>query len=342
VPAVAQYTDSLGGNWNNPASALITNIIMDRYARRRLEQKLGAKHTKLDDAAVRFRSTGTQLKTREIANLIDANNPQVLKLMTALLEEYEKSARAAGKPNDLALALSFFFATNASIYHDAGQPTDPQMLVLRETIAAALVEGNALQGVTDRKKQEMYEALVIYTGFALVTYQEGKEGGNAASVKVAQQLAGQNLLAITGIAPDKITFTEQGLSIDRGPEAADNSAAAPAASVNAPPPESSNAGAIEWRELLREYDSNEIGADANYKGKRIRVTGPFSSAVVERGRVIVWFWHTGYSAHLGCYFADSQRASVAQLTDRQTMVIEGTMLGLVSSGRLMMDNCILK
>ncbi len=35
APAAAQYMDSLGGNWNNPASAMITNIIMDRYARRR-------------------------------------------------------------------------------------------------------------------------------------------------------------------------------------------------------------------------------------------------------------------------------------------------------------------
>ena len=35
------------------------------------------------------------------------------------------AARAEGKPNDLALALSFFFATNASVYHDAGIPADP-------------------------------------------------------------------------------------------------------------------------------------------------------------------------------------------------------------------------
>jgi len=195
-PAVAQYKDSLGGNWNNPASATITNIIMDRYARRRLEKNLAAKHSsaapaaKPNDAAVHFRSTGTQLKTREIANLIDAGNPQVLTIMTTILEEYEKAARAEGKPNDLALALSFFFATNASVYHDAGIPADALVMDLRDTIASALVEGNALNGVTDRKKQEMYEALVLYTGFALAAYQEGKQGGNAESVKVSQQLAG--------------------------------------------------------------------------------------------------------------------------------------------------------
>src|SRR5437899_3562612 len=128
VPAFAQYTDNLGGNWNNPASATITNIIMDRYARRRLEKNLAARRSgaastaptsssnsaapaaKLNDASVQFRPTGTQIKTREIANLIGAGNPQVLTIMTTILQEYEKGARAAGKPNDLALALSFFFA----------------------------------------------------------------------------------------------------------------------------------------------------------------------------------------------------------------------------------------
>ena len=223
-PAVAQDREKLGGNWKNPASATITKIIMDRYARRGLEKNLAAKRSdattpaaKLNEASLHFRPTGTQLKTREIADLISPRNPQIIQLMRALLDEYEKSARAAGKPNDLALALSFFFATNASVYHDGGQPTDPQMLELRETIAEALVNGNAFSGVTDRQKQEMYESLVLFTGFALAAYQEGKQSGNAESVKIGEQLAGQNLLAVTGISPDKISFTNQGLSIEREP-----------------------------------------------------------------------------------------------------------------------------
>src|SRR5207344_3470399 len=116
-------------------------------------------------------------------------------------------------------ALSFFFATNASVYHDAGVPADPKMMELRDTIAAALVEGNALSNVSDRQKQEIYETLVLFTGFALAVYQEGK-GGNAESLKIGQQLAGQNLLAVTGISPDKISFTDQGLSIEKEPAAA--------------------------------------------------------------------------------------------------------------------------
>ncbi|HTG13696.1 MAG TPA: hypothetical protein VK747_00355, partial [Blastocatellia bacterium] len=69
-PAVAQNTDNLGGSWKNPASATITKIIMDRYARRRLEKNLVAKRSdattppaKLNEASLHFRPTGTQLKT---------------------------------------------------------------------------------------------------------------------------------------------------------------------------------------------------------------------------------------------------------------------------------------
>jgi hypothetical protein len=219
APALAQHTgEGLGGTFNTPAGGTITKTIVDRLTQRNRDQRrVSAGAAKPNQASLPFRPTGTQLKTREIANLIDAGNPQVLAIMTTILNEYEKGARAAGHPNDLALALSFFFATNASIYHDGGQPADPPMVELRNTIAQALSEGNALSSMNDRQKQEMYETLVLFTGFALAAYQEGKESGNAESVKIGQQLAGQNLMAVTGISPDKISFTSQGLSIERDP-----------------------------------------------------------------------------------------------------------------------------
>src|SRR5436190_16145311 len=221
TPARAQHAKGLGGSFNDPAGGMITRTIMDRVARRRREKKPGVKSAaKINDASMRFRPSGTQLKTREVANLIDAGNPQVVTILTTILTEFDKAASATGHPYDLALALSFFFATNASIFHDAGQPTDSQMIELRDAIAEALVEDNALNGVTDRQKQEMYETLVLFTGFTLAVYEEGKQGNNAETIKTSQQLAGQNLLALTGISPDKIAFTDQGLSIDNGSAAA--------------------------------------------------------------------------------------------------------------------------
>ena len=239
TPAMAQHATGLVGSFNDSAGGKVTSTIVDRVARRRREKTRTIPPG--SDAPVLFRSTGTQLKTREIANTIDAGNAQVFAIMSAILTEYEKGARAAGHPNDLALALSFFFAANARIYHDAEQPSDAAMMELRDAITEALVQGNALNGVSDRQKQEMYETLVIFTGFALATYQEGKQGSNAETVKVSQQLAGQNLLAITGISPDKIAFTDQGLSIDNGSTAANdasntsNSSSAPVSATQRDP-----------------------------------------------------------------------------------------------------------
>jgi len=355
APGVAQYKDSLGGNWNNPTSATITNIIMDRYARRRLEKNLAAKHSgtgarastpssvpKLNDASLQFRSTGTQLKTREIANLIDAGNQQVLTIMTTILQEYEKGARAAGKPNDLALALSFFFATNASVYHDAGIPADPQMMELRDTIAEALVEGNALGSVSDRQKQEMYETLVLFTGFALAVYQEGK-GGNAESLKISQQLAGQNLLAVVGISPDKINFTDQGLSIDRGPATA--TAVAPQSSTLPANPQDASGETVNAGKLVIDFEGNEVRANQIYGGKRIRVSGTVNSIdILKDGRITLTFHSpaAGY-AHTRCFFNKSQSSRLAEIVSGQVVIVEGTVRGFSDSLKryVELENCII-
>ena len=44
--------------------------------------------TEIDDSPGRFRSTGTQLKTREIANLISPGDAQVFTLLTSSVASY--------------------------------------------------------------------------------------------------------------------------------------------------------------------------------------------------------------------------------------------------------------
>jgi hypothetical protein len=364
TPAVvAQHSgDSLGGTFNNPAGATIAKTIMDRIAQRNRERRLparrlGAKSSapisssnsaqpivRLNEASVLFRPTGTQLKTREIANLIDAGNPQVLKLLTALLEDFDKGARTAGHPNDLALALSFFFATNASIYHGGGQPPDPPMVELRDTIAEALVEGNALNGVTDRQKQEMYETLVLFTGFALAVYEEGKQGSNAETIKTSQKLAGQNLLAVTGISPDKITFTDQGLGIVTEPNAA--IATATQSSAEPTSDQVATSATVSAGKLVIEFEGNEVRANQMYTGKRIRVNGSVNSIdILKDGRITLTFHSPamGY-AHTRCYFNKSQSSRLAEMTGGQEVIVEGTVRGfgggLNGKGYVEMENCI--
>jgi len=349
MPAAAQHTgDSLGGTFNTPAGATITKNIMDRIARRNRERRLAAARrssansttrtsssdsvqpiARLNESSVLFRPTGTQLKTREIANLIDAGNPQVLKLLTTLLEEFDKGARAAGHPNDLALAMSFFLATNASIYHGGGQPADPPMVELRDLIAEALAEGNALSSMSDRKKQEMYETLVLFTGFTLATYEEGKQNGNAETVKVSQQLAGQNLQAVLGISPDKITFTDQGgLNIEAEPAAA--IATAPQSSPERIIPQNAPSVTVNAGKLVIDFEGNEVRANQMYGGKRIRVNGTVNSIDILRDGRITLTFHSpaGGYANTRCYFNKSQSSRLAELKGGQEAIVEGTVRGL--------------
>src|SRR6267378_6973654 len=347
APLMAQHTDNLGGNWNDPAGGKITNIIVARYARRRSDKRPAIRRpnsgSTVNDGSVRFRSTGTQLKTREIANVISPGDAQVFTVLTTILEEFDKEARKIGRPNDLALALSFFFATNANVYHDAGVPPDPQVLELRDTIAATLVEADAMNGVTDRKKQEMYEALVIYTGLALATYQEGK-GGNPESLKIARQLAGQNLQAVIGVSPDKISFTDQGLNIEAEPAAATATAAQSPTEPNGP--EEAPQASVLAGKLVLEFEGNEVRANQMYGGKRIRVNGTVNSIdVLKDGRITLTFHSpaAGY-AHTRCYFNKSQSSRLAELQGGREAIVEGTVLGIGGGmggkGFVELENCI--
>jgi len=352
VSVMAQQSDQLGGNWDNAAGAKITNVMMDRYARRRPKGRSPAGHTntrsnagstaRINELSVRFRSTGTQLKTREIANLISPGDAQVFTVLTTILQEFDKEAQKLGKPNDLALALSFFFATNATIYHDTGIPPDEQALELRDTIAGALVEGNALNSVTDRQKQEMYEALVLYTGLALASYQEGKQSGNTESVKTARQLAGMNLEAVTGLSADKINFTDQGLSIERESAATATETQSSIESTN----EQSTAATINAGKLVIDFEGNEVRANQLYGGKRIRVNGTVNSIDILKDGKITLTFHSpaGGYAHTRCYFNKSQSSRLAQLSGGQQAIVEGTVRGLGGGldgrGYVELENCL--
>src|SRR5258707_14071277 len=117
--------------------------------------------------------------------------------------------------------------------------------------------------MSDRKKQEMYEALVLFTGLALATYQEGKQSGNAETVKTSQQLAGQNLLAVMGISPDKITFNNQGLIIEAEPDAP---IATATQTSTEPGPQNAPSETVNAGKLVIDFEGNALSANEIYGG----------------------------------------------------------------------------
>lgn len=374
APAAAQWKDNMGGSWNNPTSASIGNIINDQLwnrmrakARARdksarsapantsstetpLAQPEVSKKTPAQiDAAVRFRSTGTQLRTQAFADFLSAGGtPETKKQMPAiistLLIEYEKAARAQGKPNDLALATTAALVYNSSIYNDTPDPEDARIMELRDALAELAAEDGTFASMTDRQKQELYENLVISTMLAKVGYEEAKKTGDEATMASYRSLAGQTLQAVSGLPPEKVDFS------------AAAQAAATLLSNSATATSTMSSSPIEHWVLLRAYGDNSAVGAQQYNGKRVTITGPVDFVRVENGKQVARMSVPMWSGlQMFCIFPASQKAAVDQLLRDQRVVMECTVKGEAggydrignvdlgsSVGRLTLDNCILK
>ena len=342
-----QHKDMMGGNWNNPVSASIGNIINDRIwnrmrAKARARRKIGtaasadsgASSTDVQPvtkqsaaeiaAATRFRSTGTQLTTRELANA-SGNTPeekaQMFKLMSTALTLYETEARRLGRPNDFALALGVALAVNSSVYNGAPEPEEARLLELGDAIGELMAEDNVFGGITDKQKQEMYESMVIFTMLVQAGSSEAKQNGDAAEVATYRELAGKVLQNISGMSPEKIR-----LDPDASATAAANSAPlreVPVSTVAA------NAGQMHIATLVKEFENNEVRANQLYIGKRVRVFGTVNSiAIANDGRIRLTFKSSiGTYGNGRCYFNKSQSSRVAAINTHQETTVEGTVRG---------------
>jgi hypothetical protein len=351
----AQWKDNMGGNWNNPTSASLGNIINDRLWNRMRAKARARKNSAADPdnssempsqearpaarakpaanaASLRFRSA-TSSKARELADELGSNaeeRQQYLAIMQGILKGYNDEAAKAGHANDISAALAFFLVANTTVYHATAEPTDAQFEDLRQMIADTLLEADAMNGVSDVQKQEMAETLVLYTGLAGWGYQTAQQTGDAASAKLYRQLAGQNLQTVLKISPDRINIGPEGLTVEGAPGAAVEQAAA------------SNVSAIYYTDLAREYFDNEVGAQAKYDGKRILVSGKVHSVRNDKGKIQVHFIDPmAITIPVNCYFPASQAAVIGKLKRNDEIVVIGTVHGSNYSG-ITLDDCVLK
>jgi len=239
-PASAQWR---GGpmrefNFNNPMSALAATMVLNKAREDTLAKSLGVTPTsgrnsgnqsatraqaqpapKLDPSVLRFRPTGTYLKTKELSDQLStdpAEREMCLKIMNGVLDAFGQQTRRLGLPNDIAAALAFFFGENIRIYRGAPELPDQQYVNLRNMIATALTGNGGFGNATDRQKQEMYEVLVAATGFTQFAYEQALQTNKDELAKQYQQIAGSNLQALTKVSPDAINLTSDGLSVSGG------------------------------------------------------------------------------------------------------------------------------
>jgi hypothetical protein len=246
VSTQAQYVRPTNGGtyreftFNNPMSALAATMVMNKAREDALARRLGARPSagqssgntsaaavqsrpqsqlpskKIDESILRFRSTGTYLKTRELADQIGGNPTEretILKIMNATLDAFRQKTQPLGLQNDIAAALAFFFGENIRIYRSAPELPDQQYLNLRKMIAGALTASDGFVQATDRQKQEMYEVLVAATGFTQFAYEQAMQANRPDLARTYQQVAGSNLQSLTKLSPDNLNLTDDGLTV---------------------------------------------------------------------------------------------------------------------------------
>ena len=357
----AQFVDNMGGKWNNPTSASIGNIINDQIwnrlrAKARARENRGTsnqtaeqpavsqKTTAQIDAAVHFRSTGTQLMTQAIADELSAGGTpeakkQMFDMLSLLLAEYEKAARAKGRPNDLPLALTAALVYNSSIYNGTPEPDDVRIMEIRDALAELASEDGTFASMTDRQKQELYETAVISTMLAKAGYEAAKTAGDQNSMAIYRAFAGQTLQAVSGMPPEKVNLTSP-----------------PDPDVTETPAAKSSSEAIEHWTILQEYRDNKVATAAKYNGKRITIVGAVDFILVEKGNQVARMSVPAWSGiQMFCIFAPNQTGAVAKIQPNQRVLMQCTVLGdtggvtrvgrveLGSSvGRYTLDNCLIR
>lgn len=363
IPTSAQWKDNMGGNWNNPTSASIGNIINDRLwnrmrAKARARRKAGSvtstnspgSETRVAEtpkktpaqiaAATRFRSTGTQLTTRELANG-SGNTPeekeQMFKLMGAVLTAYETEARRIGRPHDFALALAVALAVNSSVYNDRPEPEEARLLEIGDAIGELMAEDNVFGGTTDKQKQEMYETMVIFTMLVQVGANEAKQNGDAASAETYRQLAGKVLTSVSGMPPETIRLDVEAATTADNPTREEAVPQAPAATT----------ASMHAAALVKEFESNEVRANQLYAGKRVRIFGTVNTIEIDNDGKIVLTFKSSISTYNNarCYFSKSQGSRVGALNANEEATVEGTVRGLGGGWEgakafVVLENCV--
>jgi hypothetical protein len=114
----------------------------------------------------------------------------------------------------------------------------------------------------------------------------------------------------------------------------------------APAPEPTPAPKVKAGDLLKEYGTNAIAADAKYKGNKLQVTGKFSAVqrMLGAGYILTLVAEDAdelNSAMVQCTVHESAKDDVAKLQPGQVITVEGTCDGGLLPGQLKVSQCII-
>ncbi len=156
--------------------------------------------------AVQFKSTGTRLTLQEYLDSVNASpqdKAELKELVLRIFKEYETAAAAKGLPNDWALAFVSYVGLNMHVYHGITEkPIIPfeQNVGVRDVVAEHATDNGIFNNVTDRRKQELYEFLVMFGGLTYHLCEKAGREKDSEELKKCKVAAAENL-KLVGVKP---------------------------------------------------------------------------------------------------------------------------------------------
>jgi len=121
---------------------------------------------------------------------------QVANTMNSTLEE---QYGARGWKNNVAGAVTFFTISMLTVYYDK----EPSVAV-QNAIFDSFNTAPEFSTASNKDKQSLYNALVVYSGMPLLFYIDGKQKGDDSQVKKAKALAKHNLKTLLKAEPESL------------------------------------------------------------------------------------------------------------------------------------------
>lgn len=108
--------------------------------------------------------------------------------------------------NNLAGALTFFLVGNTVIAKGVDEPSDETIKALFAAITQTLDESPELAKASAKDKQQLYDALLAFTGLALAISEDAKERNDAEQLAQAKELSANLLKLVLKVDAAKITL----------------------------------------------------------------------------------------------------------------------------------------
>ena len=217
--AEAQFTSSLGGNFNNAGSALLGTMIANRLlvdaARKGAEPGPPARQP-ASASHVTFQPAAANHMVKELAGTLapdPANRRQLEQAFEEYLQNFAQQASRDHEPaNDVGRAAAYFVMVN--YFAATGQePTDDQADGAQAIFRAGLALSPGFTRMGNRDRQRLYESLVVLGSLPLAGVVDATQAKDAAREKMFRGFARELLETLLGVPVEKIRLTKTGFSV---------------------------------------------------------------------------------------------------------------------------------